>query len=724
MEVNKKNTPELYLMGLIKKDGKELGFRLFDLGNNELADVKANSVLKRMYKNSDTIKNLRYYAKMYDYVDNFDDFKEYVLSNIDYSFTVFEAEYEEDSYRIVLFKDDEGFITVRDDGIIEYDLLSSVAENSRKYYNVKNMYYYKGNVNYSNKDSLIDINDSIYKDKLIEIKNRAIRFKRQADLIYVSGMHKGLGFNGLGEVYIDSDGVEVFRDSSEPFKISMPPKFNKLIVNKECRWLYNVDVHLDFNKNLKIIGNEVFEDISYVTLDNSDNCFVEEICYKAFKNTELSNKLNCSWVFNKPCHFHNSSFLKATVKLDNRMLDLNIDKIDTHSFGYFRTKNIIRLHSTKESYGVIADRAFESARLLGSVILDNNLELHDKIFENCEIAILILNSSNIKVYDGCKPFKGCIIREMLISEKCDRVPDGLFDSAHIVNLKISSGKPSIGKRAFANIEITRDNNILNNEINEIDDEAFMSVDVDNYEEIKLNAVRIKNNIFRGSRIIADELILNCKDVGEGLFKDCELMISTYMIPKLFIGMFDGANIKCGVFGNVNNFTEIPDRAFKNATIKIGFVYDVLVHRLNFIGREALKGFKDLHDAYYGESMDIMANVIYESAFEDCTFYDNVSNITIECKDIRERAFKGFRVTYNREEYNENDITLCMNKVGKAAFNDLRNISCITILDKVNDKVGKIEIDDDNFKIEPDATRITYSNCDQDNMVRISKFVKF
>ena len=85
------------------------------------------------------------------------------------------------------------------------------------------------------------------------------------------------------------------------------------------------------------------------------------------------------------------------------------------------------------------------------------------------------------------------------------------------------------------------------------------------------------------------------------------------------------------------------------------------NKFTYIGKEAFKNFKDMHDTYYGEVLYIVSNVIYESAFENCTYYDNIQSINITCQDIRDKAFKGLRATYNRDEYSSVNLELRIKK---------------------------------------------------------------
>lgn len=719
--VRKKHTPELYIINTIKNNNSVTGLRLFDLGNNELADVKIDSVLKKVYKDDSLIKNLQFYSRLYSYADNFDDFREYILSNIEYSFIKLDEDYIRMEYRIALLKDDDGVISVREDGILQYDLISSIVESKESYYDVKNMYVLKSEVAFSNRDCIIEINDSIYKDKLNEIKSRSIAFKKQADIIVMSGACKGLNLNNLGEVYIDSDN---YRYGDKKVRIEMPTKFNKLVRNRSDTGLYNAEIHIVFNKNLKIIGDKVFHNASKITLDTPENCFVEEIGHQAFKNTELSNDLGNGWMFRVPCYFHNSSFLKSNIRLESKPLSLNIDKIERYAFAYSKMNSVVDLHSTKDSYGIIEDKAFVSAKLLGGVILGDNIELHDSIFENCDIPVLILNSNNIKVFDGCKPFNGCKLNNVIVSEKCTRIPDNLFNSTNIEKIDINCKKINIGRQAFANITLKESNNIFKNEIGVIDDEAFINLNVqlDDYEELNITAEGIKNNMFKGSRLEMSSLVINCSNIGEGLFKDCELKIDNCTLPKLYCGIFEGAIIKQGVYNLYKGVNEIPDRAFKNSVVYTGFVHEIMSNKFTYIGKEAFKNFKDMHDTYYGEVLYIVSNVIYESAFENCTYYDNIQSINITCQDIRDKAFKGLRATYNRDEYSSVNLELRIKKVGREAFNELQNILEIIIIDKINSETVLLEIDDDNFHIEPNIASMTCYGCDSENRDLLDKFM--
>lgn len=722
--VRKKHTPELYIINTIKNNDSVTGLRLFDLGNNELADVKIDSVIKKIYKDNSIIKNLQFYSNLYSYADNFDDFREYIIDDIEYGFIKLSEDYNRMGYRIALLKDDEGVISVREDGILQYDLTSSIIDGKETYYDVKNMYILKSGVEFSNRNCIVEINDSIYKDKLNEIKNRSIAFKKQADIIVMSGICKGINLNNLGEVYIDSG---QYGHGDSEVKIEMPTKFNKLVRSRDDNRLYSTDIHIVFNKNLKIIGDKVFYDASKVTLDTPENCFVEEIGYKAFRNVELaSDNLGNEWVFRVPCYFHNSSFLRTIIKLESKPVSLNIDRIERYAFAYAQTNNVIDLHSTKDSYGIIESKAFMGAKLFGGIILGDNIELYDSIFENCELPVVILNSNNIKVHDNCKPFNGCKIDNVIVIDKCNKIPDNLFNSANIEKIDVNCKKVNIGKQAFANTILNKNNNIFKNEIGVIDDEAFMNLEIQltDYEELIINAESIKNGMFKGSRLETSHLVINCGNIGDGLFKDCELKIDSCILPKLSHGMFEGATIKQGVYKLLQGVNEIPDRVFKNSIAYVGFVNDILNNKLTYIGREAFKDFKDMHEAYYGETLNITSNVIYESAFENCTFYYNVQHIHITCQDIRAKAFRGLRVTYNKDVYNNVNLELRVRKVGKAAFNDLQNILEINIKDKINNETGILEIDDDNFHIEPDATSLSCYDCESENSNLLDKFMHY
>ena len=126
--------------------------------------------------------------------------------------------------------------------------------------------------------------------------------------------------------------------------------------------------------------------------------------------------------------------------------------------------------------------------------------------------------------------------------------------------------------------------------------------------------------------------------------------------------------------------------------------------------------------FRSEVLYIVSNVIYESAFENCTYYDNIQSINITCQDIRDKAFKGLRATYNRDEYSSVNLELRIKKVGREAFNELQNILEIIIIDKINSETVLLEIDDDNFHIEPNIASMTCYGCDSENRDLLDKFM--
>lgn len=731
-----KNTPELYLIALIKKEDSELGFRLFDLGNNEVASVKATSVLKQMYKRKARIKNLEYLHDLYDYLDEFEDYKESMLSNLDYNMPTIscDEDMKSERNRLAILRDDDGFVWVRYDGVYQYESSTSFKEKKSSYYNLYNVYYYQDKLAYSSEAMILKINDSIYRDKIIKLKVRSLKLEKQADIIKISGACKGLKLNNFGEAYVDTDVTDRMRKSNEPIKIELPANFNKL--SKSNGYIfYDQIIHLIFNRNLKEIGESALEGLSSLRLIQVENCYLTSIESNAFKDTELVNTVGNGWCFNKPCHIHNSAFLKSKIAINKTML-LNIDRIDKYGFGYARFDNELKIFSTKtDGYGVIEDNAFIGIKIDQEVILGNNIELRDRIFEFSNIEMLVLDSENIKVVEGCKPFKSCKIINLVISENCTRIPDNLFDGADIECIKILGGSLSVGKRSFANLNINKRNaHLFELEFDLIDDMGFENLivdDIDNIPDIEIKACKINNFAFRNSKLSLDTLNIICDNVGEGMFNGSELRVGNVMSPRLYVGMFENAKIYNSYksfdsidrsFKAIQDNKVIPDRAFKNVETNADIINDLVKNQLTCIGKEAFKNFKDTHKDDYGDTLYLAADMIDTGAFENSEFSDNITRFDIRSKDIRERAFKNMSIDVRKRFiFDEFSMELFIEKIGRAAFNGLRNFRSITLHDTIESQVQNVSIDDDNFKFEPDIIKVYYTFSSVDNRNILSKF---
>lgn len=725
---------ELYLIALIYQNDKPSGFRLFDLGNNEIADVKIDSVIKKLFQSKAKIKNLENYVDYYKYEDDFDSYKEDIMRSLGNAIPIiYKDNKDENRNKIAILRDTDGIVWVRIDGIVRYELTNDINKLNKVLRDVTNVYEYKGEIHVYDDMLVMDINSSIFQDKIYKMKKSAINFNKQAKIIEVSGVHKGLNFNNFGEVYINGELIKDFNRNKIPLKIELPIHFNK-IIRSDTYIPYDSNIHVVFNKNLREIGNSTFKDIPRLLLLNTEQCYLEKIEPKAFATIELMSTLDKSWNFNKPCYIESNAFLKANIDT-NGLFNLNIDKIEKYGFAYVGLNSVMALHSTKDGYGIIDDEGFIGIRTSKSIILGDNLELHDNIFGYSVLDIVILNSDNIKVYDGCIPFSNCKIKTLIIAKGCSRIPDELFNGADIENIKIENKRLSIGKRSFANMILNENTvSIFGHELDIIDERGFENLsisDTDNIiDDINIKALEIRDRAFEGTILNLYKLSIQCNKIGDNVFANSFLELDKLSVNMLGIGMFENAKLKLRKNSyDINLLDEciirnIPDRAFKNAITNASIMQ--IVKKTTTIGREAFKGFIDKHIDNFTDYLEISADMIDASAFEDAKFIGNVYKIKVICPDIRDSAFYRMCVNTKRENnYELIELQLYIRNVGRCAFNDLKNIRDIMIYDTINiygeDKSEILSIDDNNFHLEPEVVSISSFVTLSDNRDIVSKF---
>lgn len=702
--------PEFYLIGLIKgsvktkDDNKIIGFRLLDLGKNEIADVTVDSVLKKLFKNAIEVKNLKYYSEIFDYEEDYDIYKSDLLSRLDYNFIHIDNAESDYDRQAILF-DNDGIIWVRTDGVYGY----ATNESFKEGYNTRsiNGVYYSGykeelNISYN---ILVNIEDSIYKDKLIRLKENHLNIQKKIDLFKVAGKYNELSLNELGEAKINEGEISHLAKSGKRISIELPKGFDRILYNNRC-YLYGRDLELKFNKHLKILGDKVFNSASNLKISNCWDCWVEEIGNEAFKDVAI-NSLDTKMVFNVPCNIKSMAFFKTSIEGFDAIY-INVAKIETFAFckSYMSCK-YVELKGGLQEFGVIEKHSFKDLPSGGMDIwLGNNLELDTEIFRGSHIKQLYINSNNIKVKDDASPFKYCEVEKVVFGPDCNRIPDGIFRNAKIKDIEFREGL-SIGKKSFENCEFTQDINrgifdIEDLMLGYIDDEAFRGCNI-NLDTGKIFCKRLGNRVFNESKInFRHTFDIRCNDIGEGLFYNATLNIGMLELNKPFNSMFESANLVYDdnyIENSIkfrDKFDIIPDRAFKNCIIncamQVGITSMITGSNFKYIGVEAFKGCTYKYNQNWGISLNITSEIIKRSAFENFKAINNITQIDIEAYSIEERAFYGIELI--KTFVQDRELKIKAHQIKKEAFNEMYDFSYIGI-DQYSEDI--MDIDSNNFK---------------------------